>query len=932
MEASAKNRKSRPGFFHPSACACFFLLLSLTAKAQCFTSLQYYDQLAAFEKSGAPNPVKLEQVLTLSQKFRKCGLPEDSVYARMMHRIGVLESLENNLSEAVRYTREAIRINGNGHLSSAHKMILSSTYNLGFFYMEQHFYAEALEAFDKCFAEGKDGQDSAIISKLTYARHKRGFIFHQLGDDQRSLSETTLGLRSALPYRNNKILLDLYIAQAEAHASLQNIQAAITDLDQALRYLSPDDHKAYADNLKLRARTLSGNNDKQALDYYNKAIEARKQADVPRELAKDYLDAGNFILDHLSGTVPARPYYEKAYTLAKDNGDQEVSAKALNNLGIISLRTKRYEDAREQFDRSLSELLSYPCKKGAYENPSYRRTNAANKVFLYQLLSNKTESLLSLYKTTNSDAYLKAALTTALLTDSVITGMRHEQTEELSKLHWLKDARDFFANALEACFLSRNTSLAFYFMEKSRSVLLNDKLNELGANALLPARESAREREFLFAMLSEEQQWSKWKAEDPLYREHEARYLEAKERFEVFTRSLQARYPVYYQYKYADDVPPYDSFKKTMRVAGESFVHYFVSDTCVFVLATTPDSGQLIRQCVQSNSLLAGFLKLCSDKQALNRNYAQFTGLSHQLYQIFFQPLKLSTRHVIICNDNFLLPFEALSPDAAGKEFLLSRYVFSYAYSARSLLRKFDNPSGAGDCLLVSPGSYAAALNVSNLDEAQNFVKESQMHYRQTRLLLGMEASKKNFLDLFSRYRIVNIYSHATADSNGTEPFLYMRDSVVRLSELEFLSRPSTKLVVLTACETSAGRNAAGEGIFSLARGFAAAGIPSIASTLWKADSKAMSVITNLFHQNISRGMRKDEALQQAKLTFIKQSGSDGLLPYYWANIILAGNSDPIRLEESSGNRIWWVMAVLVVLLGGGLAGYRLYRKQTWRI
>src|SRR5207342_3263969 len=128
------------------------------------------------------------------------------------------------------------------------------------------------------------------------------------------------------------------------------------------------------------------------------------------------------------------------------------------------------------------------------------------------------------------------------------------------------------------------------------------------------------------------------------------------------------------------------------------------------------------------------------------------------------------------------------------------------------------------------------------------------------------------------------------------EPVLYMQDSVIHLSELQLLNNPATKLVLLSACQTNVGKAATGEGIYSLARGFATAGIPSVAATLWKADEQTIYAISEKFNQYLSEGMNKDEALQKAKLNFI-QANSDNqkLLPYYWANMIVIGNTDAIK-------------------------------------
>ena len=63
--------------------------------------------------------------------------------------------------------------------------------------------------------------------------------------------------------------------------------------------------------------------------------------------------------------------------------------------------------------------------------------------------------------------------------------------------------------------------------------------------------------------------------------------------------------------------------------------------------------------------------------------------------------------------------------------------------------------------------------------------------------------------------------------------------------------------------------------------------------------------------------MNKDEALQKAKLDYIKSNkNSEKILPYYWANMILIGNTDAIKIQEQSSlNMIWMIAAFVVVVL-----------------
>jgi len=197
-------------------------------------------------------------------------------------------------------------------------------------------------------------------------------------------------------------------------------------------------------------------------------------------------------------------------------------------------------------------------------------------------------------------------------------------------------------------------------------------------------------------------------------------------------------------------------------------------------------------------------------------------------------------------------------------------------------------------------------------------------------LFTGKKASRHNFFNYAFSYSTVSIFSHARADSSTNEPFLFTHDSVIYLSELQRLNKPATRFVLLSACETNAGKSAAGEGIYSLARGFAAAGIPSVAATLWKADEDAIYVISEKFNQYLSEGKPKDEALQKAKLYFIKNNtGNEKLLPYYWANLILIGNADKLDLTASANssvsNWLWFIAGGLVLII---FSIYFIRRKQ----
>jgi CHAT domain-containing protein len=146
-----------------------------------------------------------------------------------------------------------------------------------------------------------------------------------------------------------------------------------------------------------------------------------------------------------------------------------------------------------------------------------------------------------------------------------------------------------------------------------------------------------------------------------------------------------------------------------------------------------------------------------------------------------------------------------------------------------------------------------------------------------------------------------------------------MNDSVIHLSELQLLGKPAASLVILSACQTNAGKNRSGEGVFSLARGFSAVGIPAVAATQWMADEAAIYSISQKFNEYIFQGMNKDEALRKAKLYFMFEDRRGSMLPCYWADMVLIGNTEPVSF--SGGRGMGWgaevvVTVILLILFG----------------
>jgi CHAT domain-containing protein len=213
----------------------------------------------------------------------------------------------------------------------------------------------------------------------------------------------------------------------------------------------------------------------------------------------------------------------------------------------------------------------------------------------------------------------------------------------------------------------------------------------------------------------------------------------------------------------------------------------------------------------------------------------------------------------------------------------------------------------------VAPVEFASYLKLTSLPGSDVSLKNISSFFNHGNISVASAASKNNFLSNFTSYRIVQIYSHASFAGLSGKPEIYFADSSLVLSELFSRERPLARLVVLSACETALGKDYRGEGVFSFSREFAALGIPASVSNLWSVNNEATYRITELFYANISRGMPTDEALQQAKLKYIKESSGEKKLPFYWAASILTGKTEIITTNTG-----YPILEIVIIL---GIAG-----------
>ncbi|MEL6988581.1 MAG: CHAT domain-containing protein, partial [Bacteroidota bacterium] len=127
----------------------------------------------------------------------------------------------------------------------------------------------------------------------------------------------------------------------------------------------------------------------------------------------------------------------------------------------------------------------------------------------------------------------------------------------------------------------------------------------------------------------------------------------------------------------------------------------------------------------------------------------------------------------------------------------------------------------------------------------------------------------------------------------------------------------NAQLAVLSACNTGSGSYKKGEGNMSLSRAFNYAGVPTTVHSLWKVPDEATSSIMLKFYEGLKNGLRKDEALKNAKSSYLENNViPERAHPYYWAGFVLNGNESPILIEAKT-SYTWLIilgMAMLSIL------------------
>jgi CHAT domain-containing protein len=276
-----------------------------------------------------------------------------------------------------------------------------------------------------------------------------------------------------------------------------------------------------------------------------------------------------------------------------------------------------------------------------------------------------------------------------------------------------------------------------------------------------------------------------------------------------------------------------------------------------------------------------------------------------RLYDLLIRPVAdriPEGSELVIVPDGVLhaVPFAALIR-RDDRRFLIEEHAIKITPSVTLLLAqspKTQHSAPTRTALVIgNPRLEGADAEVApNLPEAETEAKQIATLYSGSTLLIGADATRQAFLSTAGQYEVIHFAGHAVA--NDAHPdlsrLLFAGDGEASgsLFARDIAQQPfaATRLVVLGACRTSAGRIRRGEGVFSLARPFLAAGVPAVVASLWDVNDRASRRLLVAFHSQLRQSANPTEALRKAQLELM--ADADPLLqsPAAWAGFTLIGS------------------------------------------
>ena len=210
------------------------ICIHLRCSAQSFSNAQLLKNLSGLDRNNdLTNGEKLRLLYDWKKKSEENHLPQDSAYAKLLHKIGALEFLVNrNYNTAISFTLRALQINTSGKDRSSGTSAVTDYYNMAYFYDQMNLFRKALLYYDSAISISKNITDAEHI--MADSRLFKAYIYFRMGDYEKAVEESDLVIAVSLPAGDSLFYLYALIQRSQALFFRNNLPAAIADVNIAI--------------------------------------------------------------------------------------------------------------------------------------------------------------------------------------------------------------------------------------------------------------------------------------------------------------------------------------------------------------------------------------------------------------------------------------------------------------------------------------------------------------------------------------------------------------------------------------------------------------------------------------------------------------------------------------------------------------------------
>ncbi len=867
-----------------------------------------------------PTLTKLQKVKGIEEMLANDKTYEELKKAEVHHEFAkYLFKQDVNIDKAISNAEKAASIRKK-YFKEDPSLFKSSFNNYANFQYEKGAYLKALKTCDSLL--GFCDKTEVRVAKVNWLKAR---IYGAIGDYKKALDCYAVSELIYVDKKDEKRLLKV----------LKNVLAIYADFND-VKYKKEFFHnyekikilsKSYdIPKRDLRDLKLNLGSFYDTMEEYDLSIETYQEALQLSVRLKDSLSISKS-LNNLGVTnkkknniEEAIRCFEEALGFARNISDQR--AKVFDNIGDVCLINGKYQEALFSYQKAIS-LVTGNTQEDYGELPNFQDIELSiHKKDILDYLTDKANAWIQFWEKENNQDHLDDALETLELADKVVDLIYFESREDFSKLFWREKASNLYQKTIETCYELNQREKAFYYIEKSKALLLLENVTNLNAKTLANLPDEVVEREYalLYAINNLKGRLFVMRKQDDVGRERTKREIFSKKNeYSKFIDSLEATFPKYHNFK--KGVRIYNAKMVQEHLKEEQvLLQYKIGTDKSYVSLITKKEINLFQ--IKQNHLLRERISEFQEylrKPFVNENdEKRYKMLAYKLYRQLLPFMEKSSqtmenKKLLIVADGILqnIPFEPLVMKNVdypiNESYMLNFYEISYAYSFSSLVsaskieREYSN-----NYFAMSPTYFKDEMLVSLIaydDEMKKLEEELQ-----TKIVTNQNATRQKFKEAYGRYKIIHLSTHG-GGSSEEQPWLAFHDDKLMLDEMYFTSQ-STDLVVLSACKTSRGELKKGEGVMSIARGFVNSGAQSVLASLWDIDLKANNEITYAFYEYLNDGKTKSGALRLAKMDYLERHGNTSeASPYYWSAITLIGNDAPVFKKK---NKSYLLLLLLV--------------------